>query len=107
MLREKCDLWAFVGDLGPELAWDARQGCEQHGRGVLVVGFDPAGSGRFAGRYVPLGEAVELGFSDDVTDAAREYDVEREAVLFVEVGETYRLLKISLEGGPAHGARPN
>lgn len=107
VLWDDDDLFAFLGDVGPALAWDARQRCAQEGRGAMIVGFELAESGRFIGRYAPLLELVAWGASDELVDAVRQYDVECEAVLFVPVVGTYRLLKISLERGPERGARPN
>ena len=92
---------AFLSDLAMPFAWDAHCGYQERGRGLLVVGFPEKDGGLFAARYVPRDELVSLDFSDEVVRAVGGYDPETEAVVFAECGETFRLVKISLERGAA------
>jgi len=101
---------AFMRDLGLVMAADAQNRYREFGRGVLLVKFDQGHHkpGPFKTLYVPEAEAIEAGFSEEVIAAIRNYNPEREAILFADVPgrEEIKLVVVAVEVKSGPAARP-
>lgn len=88
------DFEAFMKDNALLLGVRAHAHYQQEGRGfVLVLFTNPEDPREFCLRYVPATEARERGFSGEILKAVDLYRPEREAVFFVQCGDSMKLLQ--------------
>lgn len=89
----------FLEEMGLKLLCQARLNSDRTGRGILVIGCPAGRDDEINIAWVTLQVIAELGFAEETVKAVETYDVEMEAVAFIESGPTRRLVKLTAERG--------
>ena len=110
-MKETLDV--FFREMALPIVMRAGAEYQQHGRGMLRVGPFRTGNSvqtdgsLFPATYVTLACAKALGYSPEFIEAIEGYDPKREAVLFLDCGDTSKLLKLELECGAGGASAVN